>query len=358
MLPWRSILTFVVIVGGWAASAGNSCGQMMPPSPPLPYGAPNAEPAAPPPASVNATLPDPGAGGPPPAGWPSPGGAPPIGPPGYTYPPPSFAPASPPLAANAPLLQPAAPLSTPFDKLVQSTWYTRVDYFHWSEHANGADFVTESGALYTLGYQRRNACERFRVELFGGDVRYDGGLQWPDGTTEPSTSSTRYLGCRGEYEYLCEPTWWPEGMFFLGIGSRFWVRDIKSGYGAWGDWGDETQETWWTLYPYLGLEIKRPLQSGMELYSLMRVGATAVTYNYSNAYDLPVYPRLGVVAGLELGLRGQRLSLCGSCEVMTWARSGNQNYYTTDGNGNPMISAVDQPETTMLLLGGRLSYTF
>ena len=90
----------------------------------------------------------------------------------------------------------------------------------------------------------------------------------------------------------------------------------------------------------------------------MRVGATVVTYNYSNAYNLPVYPRMGVVAGVEIGLRGQSLSLSGSCEVMTWAQSAEQFYYATDSNGNPFIGAVDQPNSTMLLLGGRLSYTF
>jgi hypothetical protein len=104
--------------------------------------------------------------------------------------------------------------------------------------------------------------------------------------------------------------------------------------------------------------MKRPLQSGLELYSSMRVGATVVTYNYSNAYNLPVYPRLGVVAGLEFGLRGPSLSLCASCEVMTWSQSANQSFYGTDSNGNPIIGAVNQPNSTMLLVGGKFGYTF
>ena len=80
-----------------------------------------------------------------------------------------------------------------------------------------------------------------------------------------------------------------------------------------GDWSDETQETWWTLYPYLGLEIKRPLRDGLVLYSSMRVGATVVTYNYSNAYNLPVYPRMGVVAGWR--------SACGDSRCRSRARA-------------------------------------
>ena len=377
MFRWPSLLAVALIVGGWSILARNSSGQMPPPSPPLPYGAPTAESVVPlPPTSANPVS----SASPPPysqppyvqppyvqplgcvqPSYPQPS-VPPYSPPPYPqpYPPPpsNFGPAYPPVVTTYPAPPQPTVISTPFEKPAETSWYTRVDYFHWNERAGGTDFVNESGALYTLGYQRRVACQRFRVELFGGDVRYDGGLQWDDGTTEPDTSSTRYLGCRGEYEYLCEPTWWPEATFFLGIGSRFWIRDIKAGFGVWGDWGDETQETWWTLYPYVGLEIKRPLQSGLELYTSMRVGATAATYNYSNAYDLPVYPRLGVVAGIELGLRGQRLSLSGSCEVMTWARSADQYFYTTDANNNPMIAAVNQPELTMLLVGGRLCYTF
>ena len=372
MFRWPSLLTIAVIVGGWSVLANNSSGQMTPPSPPLPYGAPTAESVVPlPPTSVNLPPSDPGAGGPPPgsgppsypppsyppssyppSSYPAPSYPPPTYPtpsvpPSYPqpYPPPSnFGPAYPPVAASDTPLPPPTVIATPFEKPAESSWYTRVDYFHWNERAGGTDFVNEFGALYTLGYQRRIGCQRFRVEVFGGDMTYDGGLQWPNGVIEPDTSSTRYLGCRGEYEYLCEPTWWPEGTFFLGVGSRFWIRDIEAGFGVWGDFGEETQETWWTLYPYVGLEIKRPLQSGLEIYTSMRVGATAITYNYSNAYDLPVYPRLGVVAGIELGLRGKSLSLSGSCEVMTWARSKEQYFYTTDANGNPMIGAVDQPE--------------
>ena len=74
---------------------------------------------------------------------------------------------------------PAAP--TP-EKLTQASWYTRVEYFHWNERIGGTDFVNEGGALYTLGYSRQIGIERFRAELFGGEVNYQGYDQVHDQT--------------------------------------------------------------------------------------------------------------------------------------------------------------------------------
>jgi hypothetical protein len=197
-----------------------------------------------------------------------------------------------------------------------------------------------------------------RGEFFDGDMAYHGGLQLPGGSIEPSTSRTRYLGFRGEYEHLLEPPAWPDFALMLGLGTRFWIRDIRGGFGDFGDWSDESQETWWTLYPYLGLEFKRDLNNGLQLYTTARAGVTAVSYNYSNSYQLPVYPKLGVVAGWELGLRGPHLSLASTVEVMTWSRSADQSFSTVGSSGNLMLGAVDQPASTMLLLGGKLGWAY
>ena len=63
-----------------------------------------------------------------------------------------------------------------------ATWYTRVDYFHWNEKILSMDFVNESGALFTVGYQRQVGIERFRGELFGGVVDYNGYGQFDSGS--------------------------------------------------------------------------------------------------------------------------------------------------------------------------------
>src|SRR5207302_3133733 len=91
------------------------------------------------------------------------------------------------------------------DRLNESTWYTRQEYFHWNERFDHADFVNEYGLLTTLGYQKRLGIERFRGELFAGTMRYVGGVQFDDGTSEPLTSQTGYLGLGGEYDLMIEP---------------------------------------------------------------------------------------------------------------------------------------------------------
>ena len=37
------------------------------------------------------------------------------------------------------------------NRLIESTWYTRVDYFNWNERMAGMTPVNEYGTLFTLG---------------------------------------------------------------------------------------------------------------------------------------------------------------------------------------------------------------
>ena len=74
-----------------------------------------------------------------------------------------------------------------------------------------------------------NFFERFRGELFAGTMRYVGGVQFDDGTSEPLSSQTGYLGLGGEYDLMIEPEGCPNLSFLAGIGSRFWFRDLKDG---------------------------------------------------------------------------------------------------------------------------------
>src|SRR6185437_9596811 len=98
------------------------------------------------------------------------------------------------------------------------------------------------------------------------------------------------------------------------------------------------QETWWTVYPYLGLQNAWSLQNGLELFGSARAGVTAATYNFSNAFNLPVYPRAGAIGGVELGLRGPRLSLSGTFNIMSWSHSAQELLSTYDSSGNQFFS--------------------
>ena len=161
----------------------------------------------------------------------------------------------------------------------------RVEYFHWNERIGGTDFVNEDGALFTLGYSRQIGIERFRAELFGGDVHYDG---YDQTGTATMASNTGYLGLRGEYEMVLAPAAWEGRVAFLaGLGTRFWIRDLHDGSDDQGNPVFGYQETWWTIYPYLGLETHLPLGDDMDWYSESRIGTTALTYQFATTGSVP-----------------------------------------------------------------------
>jgi hypothetical protein len=266
-------------------------------------------------------------------------------------PPPSDDVPRPPSSAYAPP-QPATPINTAVLPLTQSAWYTRIDYFHWNERIEGQDFVNESGPLWTLGYQRRVGRERFRGELFWADVDYEGAGQFEDGSLDPLSSKTGYLGLRGEYELLMEPDWLPRRTLLLGLGTRFWVRDLKDGVSDNGSLVLGYQETWWTIYPYLGIEGRRELWTGGEFYASARVGMTAVTYEHVSYFDVGLYPRLGVVGGAELGLRGQHFFCAAVFDTMSWSHSHEvRDPWDAD-------SVVFQPSSVMYTVGMRAGVSF
>jgi hypothetical protein len=228
-----------------------------------------------------------------------------------------------------------------------ASWYTRVDYYHWNERLGSTDFVNESGTLFTLGYSRQIGIERYRAELFGGDVHYDGYSQSnTDGTLITMPSNTGYLGLRGEYEMVLAPPIAAGNFAFLaGLGSRFWIRDLHDGSDNQGNPVMGYEETWWTMYPFLGMETHHRAASELDLYSESRIGTTAVTYQLASINARPLWPKLGVFANAEIGLRGSRFFLAGRVEVMSWEESS-------------VVQDSYQPRSFMYTAGGRLGFMF
>jgi hypothetical protein len=215
-------------------------------------------------------------------------------------------------------------------KPIESNCYTRVDYFRWTEQRYGDDQVTETGALYTLGYVRRMDGERVRGELFGGAMTFNSALT-DDGIVDPFQSSTSYIGARGEYEHL----WnlydqWPA--VFLGIGTRIWLRDIRDATTDSGVNVESGQQTWWTIYPYVGIEKKWLRDNGSEFFFDGRLGCTVLTYQRISWPDEPAYyPRPGLTGQLQLGWRCPRFFISAYFEAMTWQSSQAEHlHYGTD----------------------------
>ncbi len=238
----------------------------------------------------------------------------------------------------------AAPVAP--ERFTESTWYARVEYFHWKERLDGADFVNEYGVLPTVGYQRRSGPERFRFELFGTTVDYKGLALFEDGSSEPLSSTTNLLGVRGEYDLLWEPEAWPRVSFFAGIGTRFWIRDLVDGVSSI-SLSPVTgyQETWWTIYPYLGVEKRRVLREGLEFYGSARIGCTAVTYERVSYFDVTLYPKAGLEGQAELGLRSRRLFVAGFFEALTWEQSS-------------VVRDTLQPASRLFTVGLKTGFSF
>jgi hypothetical protein len=259
--------------------------------------------------------------------------------------PPSYSTAYPPANATSAA---AIPMLTagPLEKLSESTLYFREDAFFWHEQI-GDNSVNESGALSTLGYMHRSGIERWRGELFDGSMYYDGYAQYRDGSTEPYSQSdgTSYLGLRGEYELLIEPSCCDFLRFYVGFGTRFWVRDLKDAYAPSGHYVEGYQECWWTFYPYIGFETRESCEPGPHFYTSARVGVTPITYESIAYYGLALYPRCGVTAQAELGIRFQKFLIAASIETMTWGQS-------------PVVDGSVQPDSSLFTVGGKVAYTF
>ncbi len=235
--------------------------------------------------------------------------------------------------------------STIESRPVESSWYTRQEYFHWREEFGGADFVNEDGLLLTLGYQRRLGPERYRAEVFGGTMHYDGGAQFEDGSTEPLRSKTGYLGARAEYDFLFEPAWLPRSSLLIGLGTRFWFRDLRDGLTESGVPVLGYQETWWTIYPYLGVETRRGGGGRPELFLSSRIGCTAITYEHATFFDAVLYPKTGLTGQLEVGIRGHHFFCSAISEVFAWRQSS-------------VARGALQPESTLFTVGLKAGVNF
>lgn len=233
----------------------------------------------------------------------------------------------------------------------ESSWYARIDYFHWNERYQGADFVNESGLLYTLGYARRSGIQRFRLEGFAGRADYDG--------LGSGTGNTGYAGIRGEYDLLFEPDWSPRLTWFAGLGTRLWMRSIPDGIASNGGPVVGYNENWWTLYPYLGVETRRNPDIRFEWFASGRVGLTAYTFQYESYDDTVLHPQPGVTGQLESGFRGKHFTVSTYLEAMTWAESDAVLRWGYDSyTGQYYRYPILQPTSVMLTAGVKAGFSF
>ncbi|HMO49671.1 MAG TPA: hypothetical protein PKE26_02780 [Kiritimatiellia bacterium] len=203
-----------------------------------------------------------------------------------------------------------------------------VQDFTWREDVGQPLRLKESGWLYGIGVNGRlRQPERwqlhYRAQFYGGEVDYDGFLQYLDGRVEPYQAETRYLGAVGDLDasfLLNEGDAIPVRPF-IGIGTRYWLRELdkREGFGY--------DEYWLTIYGRLGLNIEVPESSARTWFLSMAL--VVPVYNYEWAVDVPLLPddnielkpkrKLG--QHLEAGVRGQRFQAALFYEALNFGQS-------------------------------------
>jgi hypothetical protein len=231
------------------------------------------------------------------------------------------------------------------DRPLEASWYTRFDYFCWYEREGDVGLLDERSTLYNLGYVRSSGAQRARIELFTGVVHY-AGATWAG---DPLESSTEYLGFRGEYELHWDASIpeWPSMTCFAGIGTRFWIRDLKDGQlSRTGEFASGYQETWWTLYPYLGLEKRWPRGPDTTIFLSGRLGCTAYTSENVSMEGVPtLHPQPNVIGQVECGLQYLQFYFSAYFDAMSWQKS-------------PVVEGVLQPASQMYTTGLKLGLVF
>ena len=133
--------------------------------------------------------------------------------------------------------------------------YGHADYFEWKEYDNDDDqLLKESGPLFGFGGSANIRVLTYmkvkgNIDLFGGQVDYDGAIQYADGHTEPHKSHTTYYGGEGNATVglLIPMGNRVDGGPYGGIGARLWQRQLAGEYGY--------DEDWTTVYGQAGFDI-------------------------------------------------------------------------------------------------------
>ncbi len=222
-----------------------------------------------------------------------------------------------------------------------STWYTRVDYFHWTERYHARNLLDEQGPLFTLGYTHQWGDMRVRAEVFGGDVQYTGAAQYSNGTTIPLTNRTIYYGGRAEYDWFCNLRTIPGSNCSSGWASAAGIAICPTPTPA------ESRSRVTTKPGSRSIPISvsklAATRRGPGSFTAARIGVLAWNFNYAGGDML--YPRPGVTALLEEGVRVRNFTVTGWAETFGWARSGVHNGYL-------------QPNSTMLTVGVKAGWIY
>ncbi|MFA5073826.1 MAG: hypothetical protein WC539_08030 [Nitrospirota bacterium] len=164
--------------------------------------------------------------------------------------------------------------------------YLALEWFEWKEFNNGTQLLKETGPRYGLGFSytfeflKQHLILKPKVEIFGGEVDYDGQTQ----AGVPVKTDTTYFGGKLEADLG-----WRFGSLqstslepFAGLGFRAWLRDIQNATASNGTQAIGYTEEWITVYLRAGL--RGDIAVGEKARLFAEVGGKFPFYNENTAY--------------------------------------------------------------------------
>lgn len=250
-----------------------------------------------------------------------------------------------------------SPLAAAAGTLEELTPYFSSRYFTWQEEEGGRRILKERGPLFAAGVVAESAVSssrlslRGRAELFGGQVWYKGETQAPD--SEPVRTQVGYIGVREELDVAFRSDF-ERGRFepFLGLGHRWWLRDLQNSTSEAGTPVTGYTENWQTLYGRAGARGRFNFRSDLALF--LEGGAkypfyTGNSVDFSNSGVTTFYPRPRLSAFGEAGaaFRNARVSM--TYEGFRFGRSPVRKVQGT---------SYLQPESSSDLIGLSVGWNF
>lgn len=236
------------------------------------------------------------------------------------------------------------------------TPYFSTRYFTWQEEIGGRRLLKESGALFSIGavagyLTNSSFILTGRGELFGGEVGYSGETQPPD--EKPVRTDVAYFGTRGELDagYRVGSAQFRVAPF-VGIGHRWWLRDLQDTTSTDGGAVSGYTEMWQTIYGRTG--VRGELAPSAQLTIVAEGGAkypfyTGNSVDFAGSGVTTFRPGARWSAFAETGLAYRSVRLTMNYEGFRfsqspWKRVGDTNYF--------------QPRSSSDIFGASLGWTF
>lgn len=188
--------------------------------------------------------------------------------------------------------------------------YGIAERFRWEESVDGQRVVKENGPLFGIGADLSIPLTTpftllARGNMLLGEVDYNGGIQYEDGTSEPFDSRTTYSALQGDVAlgYTIRSSARTRLTPFAGIGLRLWDRKLDTRFGDDHIGPHGYEEFWVTAYGALGLTGNLAIDDRHSCFVATALHVPIVNAVYSDLSDYGNSDDVELDPGRRLGWR-------------------------------------------------------